>query len=148
MPAYYDKTSQGPNRQKFKCIKRSFCLKKLCNLCCAPACYCPELKLQTSVLGSVIPWQNTFPWSPNIQHLRRIHKTISDLTPAWPQVSSAVLPLGMILIGRSSTLDTPVFVPTLPGMFLAFLLSCGNYTQPSRVISAINPSLTPILSCI
>ena len=144
MPAYYDKTSQDPNRQKFKHIKRSSPLNKLCNLCCAPA--------RTDALDlsswSVIPWQNTFPWSPNIQLLRQIHKTISDLTPAWPQVSSAVLPLGIILIGRSSTLDTPVFVQTLPGMFLAFLLSFGNYTQLSRVISAINHSLTPILSCI
>ena len=37
MPAYYDKTSQDPNRQKFKHIKRSSPLNKLCNLCCAPA---------------------------------------------------------------------------------------------------------------
>lgn len=37
MPVYHDKTSQDPNRQKFKRIKKSFRLKKLRNLCCAPA---------------------------------------------------------------------------------------------------------------
>lgn len=98
-------------------------------------------------LHGVILWLNAFPWLPNIQLLSLIHEAFSDLTPIQPYISSAGFPPGVTLYWQVFHIGHSRSWPQLCLTVLASSLSCWNCTQLSRVVSAVNPPLTPTFSC-